>query len=346
MLSVQDRINVVLLMAKHESVTTARREWQRNFTSKPPSESTFRLVFKKFTETGSVQDAERSGRPSLDEDDVLRVKEEFENNPRSSVRDAANQLDMPRETVRRTLKRTIGMKSFHISRVHELLPDDYEPRLQFCEEISRLCDDPSFIHKLCFSDEAIFHLNGKINSHNCVIWDYENPHLCDEIPLKSKGLVVWAAMFCDRIIGPYFFETTVTKDSYLEMLRDYFIPELKRLRRFSTAVFQQDGAPPHWGLNVREFLNIQFPNRWIGRNGPIHWPARSPDLTPLDYFLWGHIKEMVYKNRPTDNEELRVKIAEAVQSVTKVTINKTFENFQKRVILCNEVNGAHFQHIL
>ena len=64
-----------------------------------------------------------------------------------------------------------------------------------------------------FSDEAIFHLNGKVNSHNCVVWDYVNPHLHEEIPLKAKGLAVWAAMFCDRIIGPYFFESTVAKES-------------------------------------------------------------------------------------------------------------------------------------
>ena len=109
MLSTEERINVVLFMAKYGSVTTARRQWQKELRTTPPSESTFRLVFKKFTETGSVQDAERSGRPSLAEGDVLRIKEEFEDNPRSSVRDAANKLDIPRETLRRTLKQTVGM---------------------------------------------------------------------------------------------------------------------------------------------------------------------------------------------------------------------------------------------
>ena len=151
-------------------------------------------------------------------------------------------------------------------------------------------------------------------------------------------------MFCDRIIGPYFLESTVTKDSYLEMLKDFFIPELKELRRHSTTFFQQDGAPPQWGLKVREFLNTQFPDRCIGRNGPIHWPPRSPDLTPPDYFLWGHVKEFIYKRRPT-NHELKEKVAEAIKSVTKDLLNRTFENFRKRVDMCIEVNGAHFQHL-
>ncbi|KAJ8962876.1 hypothetical protein NQ318_001284 [Aromia moschata] len=55
-----------------------------------------------------------------------------------------------------------------------------------------------------------------------------------------------------------------------------------------------DGAPPHFARQVRDFLNVEHPNRWIGRNGPIHWPARSPDLTPCDFYLWGYMKQLVY----------------------------------------------------
>uniref|UniRef100_A0AAX7UMF9 Uncharacterized protein n=1 Tax=Astatotilapia calliptera TaxID=8154 RepID=A0AAX7UMF9_ASTCA len=49
--------------------------------------------------------------------------------------------------------------------------------------------------------------------------------------------------------------------------------------------FQQDGAPPHYGCQVRAFLDEQFPGKWIGRRGPVEWPPRSPDLTPLDFYL-------------------------------------------------------------
>jgi hypothetical protein len=45
---------------------------------------------------------------------------------------------------------------------------------------------------------------------------------------------------------------------------------------------------------AREFLNNNYTNRWIGRRGPIAWPARSPDLNPLDFYLWGHLKTIVY----------------------------------------------------
>lgn len=58
---------------------------------------------------------------------------------------------------------------------------------------------------------------------------------------------------------------------------------------------------------VSNFLNGKY-NLWIGRHGPIHWPANSPDLTPLDNFLWGYLKDRVYCNRTHNLISLRQKI--------------------------------------
>jgi len=48
-----------------------------------------------------------------------------------------------------------------------------------------------------------------------------------------------------------------------------------------------DGAPGHWAKDVRDLMDINFPDKWIGRGGPIPWPPRSPDLTPPDFFSVG-----------------------------------------------------------
>jgi len=44
--------------------------------------------------------------------------------------------------------------------------------------------------------------------------------------------------------------------------------------------FQHDRVPPHYARRVREYLNEPFPNRWLGRGGPVEWPPRLPDFTP------------------------------------------------------------------
>ena len=61
--------------------------------------------------------------------------------------------------------------------------------------------------------------------------------------------------------------------------------------------FQQDGAPP-WN----------FASKVDRRKGSVEWPARSPDLTPLDFFLWSQAKKRVYVNRPQSIEELQERI--------------------------------------
>lgn len=47
---------------------------------------------------------------------------------------------------------------------------------------------------------------------------------------------------------------------------------------FNNVWFQQDGPPPHFGLQVRQFLNHTFPGKWIGRRGTTEWPPRSPPI--------------------------------------------------------------------
>jgi hypothetical protein len=47
-------------------------------------------------------------------------------------------------------------------------------------------------------------------------------------------------------------------------------------------ILMQDGAPPHFALDVRDWLDRRVSGRWLGRRGPHEWPARSPDLTPVE----------------------------------------------------------------
>lgn len=76
-------------------------------------------------------------------------------------------------------------------------------------------------------------------------------------------------------------------DNYVEFLIENLPDVLEDLPLHirETMWFQHDGAPPHNSRHARHYLNTNFQNSWIGRGGPIAWPARSPDLNRLDYFL-------------------------------------------------------------
>ncbi|GFX28172.1 uncharacterized protein TNCV_424991 [Trichonephila clavipes] len=61
--------------------------------------------------------------------------------------------------------------------------------------------------------------------------------------------------------------------------------------------FQQDGTACHTARATIDLLKDTFGDRLISRFGPLNWPPRSCDLTPLDYFLWGYVKSLVYADK-------------------------------------------------
>ncbi|GFV18108.1 histone-lysine N-methyltransferase SETMAR [Trichonephila clavipes] len=157
---------------------------------------------------------------------------------------------------------------------------------------------PDFHKRILFSDEAHFWLNGYVNKQNCRIWSEANPQVYVETPLPPEKLTVWCALWAGGIIGPYFFKNdeghnvTVNGDRYRAMITNFFIPELNN-HDVQELWFQQDGATCHAARATIDLLKDTFGDRLISRFGPVNWPPRSCDLTPLDYFLWGYVKSLV-----------------------------------------------------
>jgi len=85
------------------------------------------------------------------------------------------------------------------------------------------------------------------------------------------------------------------QENHPNMLELYVEPQLEEFQPW--IIFQQDGAPPHWGSDVRRFLEATFPNRWIGRDGPTPWPPRSPDITPLNSFYGGMLRTKCFRQQ-------------------------------------------------
>ena len=148
------------------------------------------------------------------------------------------------------------------------------------------------------------------------------------------------------MIGHFFIEVTLTGAKYLDLLQNEIIPEINRLFPNMNVYFQQDGAPPHYQRDVRQYLDTTFPQRWIGRRGAIKWPARSPDLSPLDFFLWGYLKDRIYVNRPSNLNDLKDRIRLEIQGITPQMINDSIRSFEERLYHCQQTNGQHFEHLL
>lgn len=347
-MELQERIKIVLLIARLESPIAALRAIKSENWPNPPSVVHIQRIYDKFCEFGTVLDRPRCGRGKISQEESTDIIVEIlAENPKSTLAAISSATDLSRSTIQRRIKQDIRQKSYKIQTHQQLIDGDTDRRVEMAETLLPILQEPSNKNKIYFSDEAMFTVCGRVHKQNCRIWGYEKPTEVREEPLHSPKVNVWCAMSANEIIGPFFFEEpTVKSENYLNMLNDYLFPILKQKRGYKSIIFQQDGAPAHYSLEVRTWLNQKFPGKWIGRRGAIEWAPRSPDLTPLDFFLWGYLKQKVFKTPVKDLTELRQRITEQIQLIEPDTLKSVFLNIEKRLVLIQENNGAHIEQLL
>ena len=213
-------------------------------------------------------------------------------------------------------------------------------------------ENSSFRSLIWTSDEAHFHLEGKVNSKNNVFWGSEKPTEVAQQPLHSSKCTVWAALSERGIIGPFFFENhgvqvTVNKERYVEVLKDFY-KELESLypSLMTKFWFQQDGASPHTSNLSRDWLQEHFGKRVISLKTDFEWAPYSPDLSPPDFFLWGYLKDKVYGNKPRTISELKENIREEIRGIPRAVCQSVMLNFSMRLKKCTDLNGGHLEHML
>lgn len=358
-LSEAHRIEILMMVGYGDRSRTQLevvRLFREKYPNLPPiSQGTVSKIEKQFRQNGHLRSIQAKRRSAMDDDTKVNVLLKIQESPSISSRQVATENDISQTSVLNVLKAN-KYHPYKITMVQELTEDDPDRRLQFCESMMDLLDRNVLqSENILFSDEATFTLHGHVNRQNCRYWADSNPHWMREVHTqRPQKINVWAGIIRDRVVGPIFFEDNLNGDRYLQFLQDELIPnlaiqfpnDLNPLVPNADIWFQQDGAPPHYAQPVRNYLDQIFANRWIGRRGTIEWPARSPDLTPLDFFLWGYLKSKVYKTKPENIDILKDRIRSECELISPETIQNVRNEFYLRLGCCQEVNGQHFQHLL
>ncbi len=164
-------------------------------------------------------------------------------------------------------------------------------------------------------------------------------------------MTVWCVVAEFGIWGPYFFKednvtVTVNSDRYCEMLETFLRPKLNMLHDMDNVWFQQDGATAHTSRRAMGILREMFPGHLISLRGDIGWPARSPDLNPCDFFLWGYLKSKVYINRPRSIEQLKDAIRQEITAIPHEMTRRVIDNFRERLRQCVDNNGSHLTDLI
>lgn len=242
-------------------------------------------------------------------------------------------------SVYRTLRYDLKFFRYTVPMMQHLKESDIAMRFEFAQWMTNNID---IADTVWFTDESHFYLNSPINKRNCRVWGKEKPQYWNEKPLHDDKVTVWAALSSAGVIGRFFFETdgevkTVNSDRYLHLLRNKFIPALRRRGIHPADIyFQQDGATPHTSGQVLGWLQKTFGRKLISFRTDCVWPPHFPDLSPLDFFLWGYLKDKVYAPKPNTLEDLKLAIHREIRNVTSDICRNVINNFKKRLELVIE----------
>lgn len=309
--------------ASNKNSGEALRRYIENYPDREvPSRRKFSRLHEKFRRTGSLtkfwakfrKQNPRIGNENIELDVLLAMEE----NPHTSTRQIASNLDLSHSMVHRILKKH-KKRDYKTNLVQHLQENDAPRRTDFCNTfLQRINDNNLFLNDILWSDESTFSDNGIFNRNVHYYWSDQNPRNIRVTNFQIRFSVnVWCGMKGNKIIGPHFFNEHLNSHIYNDFLRNELENYLEELpvNEYVSVMFQQDGAPSHNAhINV-QYLNERFGANWIGTNGPIRWPARSPDLTPLDFFLWAYLKDQVYITVPENLEDLKRRIRVAVNNI-------------------------------
>ena len=203
--------------------------------------------------------------------------------------------------------------------------DDFRRRLEFSEcGLRKLQTDDLFLTKILFADEATFTNHGQVNISNMHYWSSENLHWLREVDKHRPWSVnVWCGLLNNWIIGPYFCDGIINTARYFDFLIEVLPQSLDDIILDIRQVtwYQHNGCPAHFARRITEVLNSRFEDRWIGRSDNTKWSARSPDLTPLDFYLWGTFKQQVYNELQTLAKTCRFILQELVLLSARMKFN-------------------------
>lgn len=136
-----------------------------------------------------------------------------------------------------------------------------------------------FLSHIVFTDDAKFQISGCVSWHNCVIWVSEPSREHLEYEQNSPKVNVWCVLTHERVVTLFCFDEDITtSNSFLDMLKNYALPQLSSS---DNLILQLDGEPAYVAHIDHDCLNLNFPGQWLRKERPIAWPPYSHDLMPF-----------------------------------------------------------------
>lgn len=308
-------------------------------------------TINRYVETGGIRDRPRSGRPRSKRTPKLKkaVRMRLMRNPARSANSMAQELKVSRGTLQKLISKDLKIRPFKKYKAHYLTLDMQKKRLQRCKLLLQRYANQD-VEKILFTDEKLFLIEPPLNSQNDRVYAANRraipEHLfrvershhpagvmvflgvstkgCTELVFVPKGVKICAANYISDVLEPY-----VLPMNWEQLGEEEWI-------------YQQDSAPAHKFKITQAWLKEHVP-AFISHS---EWPPNSPDLNPLDYFVWSKLLSMLGGVRYKNIADLKRALVKAWSKFPQHELRAAILQWRTRLKACVKAKGGHIEHHL
>jgi hypothetical protein len=297
--------------------------------------STCNAIYKKYLNTGTVEDIPRSGRPLKATEEVERkllFQAESDSTLTVDQMIEESKTEISNRSARRILK-TNGIRC-KTARTKWMLTDQHrKDRLDWAKKHIRLPDE--YWQRVVFTDESLIQRNNKKQRY----WVPEGT----EVPSIQKdrwqaSILVWGAITYARTSMLEVVDGTMKATNYVDILTRRLLKNLPMLHPKhnqgdpqNQLIFQQDGAGPHGA----KLVNMYFQDRGIE---VLPWPAKSPDLNLIEA-VWSELKGKL-KRSYDSAEELEEDVKKQWKTISSDYIVSLYDSMRHRIQAVIDAKGG------
>jgi inhibitor of nuclear factor kappa-B kinase subunit alpha len=260
-------------------------------------------------------------------------------------RQIAPMLNVSHSSVRRIISKDLRMRVFKRVPVTQLTADDMNRRRIRGQQLLERFNDRT-VQRIFFTDEKLFTVSPVIVPQNDRVYSTA----LVKRHVRHRSLVVKQSHFSPSVMVAVGISMkgksriifvphgqSISADYYCDhMLSNGFLPDCQRIFGNWNYTFQQDSASSHRAQRTITFLRQNVPDLI----SPDEWPPKSPDLNPVDYFVWGVLQKEVYSVPIRDLQHLKERILQRWNALPQQQIDSAIRAWRNRLQICVRENGA------
>lgn len=346
----QIRALLKLRMTQEEIIEVIKRD-------NGPTISRFKIykVKKRMEEGKENYSPKKRGCHVMTDDKLKRMKELFKDVKNPPLhRDVAKELNVSHQLVTHHLHKTCNLKMKMKKKVQRLNDSQMLKRFERSPALLKIIknnlirivtsDESKFCVSLGSGDRDFYYIERGTKDKDEGSFSPSEPkqvYFKEREEHYSVSVMVWGAISWHGKSELIFIEPGVKINSkyYQEkVIENFMCKDRKKLFRSKEFLWHQDSAPSHVSKDTINYLN-ENSIKFITKD---QWIPKSPDAAPMDYYVWGWMKNRIRKREIKTKEELKQAILETWDELPLESIRNALKAWTVRLQKIIDAKGGHF----